>query len=145
MRKGTGMRRLAAIALAAVMAAAAPHALAKTSEEDILLWLDGLDIGGPLPEASAVTAARGEGGEVAPGAADDEGDISDPAAQNYLGEQYCFGKGSGSGRPPRRGTQGRSSIWDISLSLRGRTTLRPLNGSGNPRIRATPGRWSPLP
>ena len=140
MRKGTGMRRLAAIALAAVMAAAAPHALAKTSEEDILLWLDGLDIGGPLPEASAVTAARGEGGEVAPGAADDEGDISDPAAQNYLGEQYCFGKG-----PPRRGTQGRSSIWDISLSLRGRTTLRPLNGSGNPRIRATPGRWSPLP
>ena len=90
MRKGTGMRRLAAIALAAVMAAAAPHALAKTSEEDILLWLDGLDIGGPLPEASAVTAARGEGGEVAPGAADDEGDISDPAAQNYLGEQYCF-------------------------------------------------------
>lgn len=95
MRKGTGMRRLAAIALAAVMAAAAPHALAKTSEEDILLWLDGLDIGGPLPEASAVTAARGEGGEVAPGAADDEGDISDPAAQNYLGEQYCFGKGAG--------------------------------------------------
>ena len=98
MRKGTGMRRLAAIALAAVMAAAAPHALAKTSEEDILLWLDGLDIGGPLPEASAVTAARGEGGEVAPGAADDEGDISDPAAQNYLGEKYCFGKGAGNSK-----------------------------------------------
>ena len=90
------MNRFATAAAALLLAAAPVTATAHVSGTDILMWLDGIDIDGTLPESFGRGAAEG----VRPGARQGEkkgrtGDITEAPVQNYLGDQYYYGDGVG--------------------------------------------------
>ena len=80
-----GMNRFATAAAALLLAAAPVTATAHVSGTDILMWLDGIDIDGTLPESFGRGAAEGVR----------TGDITEAPVQNYLGDQYYYGEGVG--------------------------------------------------